>query len=57
MYAIVKIGTMLSLLLACILLTVWVFRPNSKSIYTRHSKIALKDDKAVVANERRGSRG
>jgi cbb3-type cytochrome oxidase subunit 3 len=53
MYSIIKIGTLLLLVLAAVLLMVWLFRPGSKEKYIENSKIALKNDKALLIKKKR----
>lgn len=39
-----KIGTLVILFIASILLLIWVFRPGSKKEYDRVSRLPLEDD-------------
>jgi cbb3-type cytochrome oxidase subunit 3 len=53
MHSTLKIGTLLLLVLASVLLIVWLFRPGSKEKYIEDSKLALKNDKALLIKKKR----
>jgi cbb3-type cytochrome oxidase subunit 3 len=53
MYNALKIGTLLFLVLAIVSLVIWLFRPGSKEKYIENSKIALKNDKALLIKKKR----
>ncbi len=53
MYSALKIGTLLALVLATILLVVWLFRPGSKEKYEKNSRIVLNNDKALLIKKKR----
>jgi cbb3-type cytochrome oxidase subunit 3 len=45
---IIQIGTLICLFISSLLLLIWIYRPKSKELYDKYSKIALKEDKRIT---------